>query len=95
MASQGCWWATNLDAWVQAIGNLIQNRDLRGQLLEASQKALEAHDLSQTAPMMLRALESTEPNRGRVLYSLPRTQTEARADVDVDVRRGDTYLQFG
>jgi len=71
------------DAWVQAIGNLIQNHDLRGRLFEASQKSLDAHDLSQTAPIMLQALESTEPNRGRVLYSLPRTQTQSCADVDV------------
>ena len=71
------------ESWVQAILKLIRNHDLRRQLLESAQRSVEAHDVSRTAPAMLAALEATEPNRGRTLFSFPRTQTRACPDVDV------------
>jgi glycosyltransferase involved in cell wall biosynthesis len=71
------------ESWVQAIGKLIRNHDLRRQLQESARLSAEAQDVSQTAPAMLQALEATEPNRGRGLFAFPRPQTEARADVDV------------
>ena len=71
------------ESWVQAVGNLIRNDDLRRPLLEAARRSMEAHDISRTAPAMLRALEATEPNRGRALFALARTRTQACPDVDV------------
>jgi glycosyltransferase involved in cell wall biosynthesis len=71
------------EAWTQAILKLIRNHDLRAQLLESARRSVEAHDVSRTAPAMLEALESTEPNRLRELFSFPRTQTQACPDVDV------------
>ncbi len=71
------------EAWVQAILKLIKNHDLRAQLLESAERSVEAHDVSRTAPAMLQALESTQPNRLRELFSFPRTQSQTHPDVDV------------
>ncbi len=71
------------ESWAQAISKLIRSHDLRRQLLESARRSVEAHDVSRTAPVMLQALEATEPNRHRVLFALPRTRTEACPDVDI------------
>ena len=86
--SQGCWWTTNPSPGSKRSTSLICNDDLRRQLhgIGAQACAAEVQDVSQTAPVMLQALESTEPNRDRVLFTIPRTQTESRADVDIVIR---------
>jgi glycosyltransferase involved in cell wall biosynthesis/GT2 family glycosyltransferase len=71
------------ESWANAIGKLIRNDNLRRQLLESSRRSLEAHDLSQTAPVLLQALEATQPNRARTLFSIPRTQNQERLNVDI------------
>ena len=71
------------DSWVQAIGKLIRSDELRRELREAALRSAEAHDLSRTAPMLLEALESLEPNRSRVAFALPRTCDQTCQDVDI------------
>jgi glycosyltransferase involved in cell wall biosynthesis len=71
------------EAWAQAIGKLIRDHHLRRQLLESAQRSVDAHDISRTAPVMLQALEATEPNRSRVLFAFPRTRAQSCPDVDV------------
>ncbi len=71
------------ELWVQAITKLIRNHELRRELHESAQRAVEAHDISRTAPAMLAALEATNPNRNRALFSLPRTQTLPRVAADI------------
>ncbi len=71
------------ESWVNAIGTLIDSHALRQELLASARLAVEAHDVSRTAPALLAALEEAEPNRDRTPFALPRTQAQACPDVDV------------
>lgn len=71
------------DAWVNAITKLIKSAELRRGMVEAARRAAEEFDVPKIAPRLLEALESTEPNRDRVFFALPRTQTEVRPNVDI------------
>ncbi len=71
------------EAWIQAIGKLLRNDDLRRQMLELARQSVEAHDIARTAPALLEALEATAPNRGRTPFTLARTQAQPCPDVDV------------
>lgn len=71
------------EAWAQAIATLLQDHRLRRKLFESAEQSLPEHDVSRVAPELLKALEATQPNRDRVLFTLRRTQTEVRRDVDI------------
>ncbi len=76
------------DSWVRAIEKLLRNDGPRLQMLKAARETLEDHDVSKTAPRLLKAFEGTEPKRDRTLFAFPRatpsqTQTGECADVDV------------
>jgi glycosyltransferase involved in cell wall biosynthesis len=71
------------ESWIQAVTKLIRNHDLRRKLAATASQSIEAHDLSETAPRLLDALENTQPNRQRTFFAFQRTQVEKRANVDV------------
>jgi len=71
------------ESWVRAISGLIRNHELRRRIRESARLSLATNDVSRTAPALLAALEATQPDTGRVLFALPRTQMQVCPDVDI------------
>jgi glycosyltransferase involved in cell wall biosynthesis len=71
------------DSWLRAIRRLVRSDDLRLQLLEAARNESQSHDIGVTAPRLLEALQTTQPDRNRTVFAFPKTQTTRCSDVDV------------